>query len=161
MIENAESITASGQLINKWTHKRVNELLDTIIGTEGSNRTVAGDTDSVGGETVIEINGKKMTIADFYNMCPSDFIRRDEFNSDYVKRVAGCVSPSVNTKFEVEYKPVKYVMKHKVKKRMFRIEANGKSVDVTEDHSIMVERSGELLSVKPEQITGGDKIIMT
>lgn len=47
VIENAESITASGQLINKWTHKRVNELLDTIIGTEGINRTVAGDTDSI------------------------------------------------------------------------------------------------------------------
>lgn len=46
-VENAESITASGQLVNKWTHERVNKLLDTIVGTSNSNRTIAGDTDSI------------------------------------------------------------------------------------------------------------------
>lgn len=46
-VENAESITASGQLINKWTHVRVNALLNKLVGTEGVNRTIAGDTDSL------------------------------------------------------------------------------------------------------------------
>jgi DNA polymerase elongation subunit (family B) len=46
-VENAEAITASGQLINKWTHVRVNALLNKMLGTEGVNRTVAGDTDSL------------------------------------------------------------------------------------------------------------------
>lgn len=46
-VENAESITASGQLINKWTHVRVNNLLNKLVGSEGVNRTVAGDTDSL------------------------------------------------------------------------------------------------------------------
>lgn len=46
-VENAEAITSSGQLINKWTHVRVNALLNKMLGTEGKNRTVAGDTDSL------------------------------------------------------------------------------------------------------------------
>jgi len=47
-VANAEAITSSGQLINKWTHVRVNALLNKILGTDPSiNRTVAGDTDSL------------------------------------------------------------------------------------------------------------------
>jgi DNA polymerase elongation subunit (family B) len=46
-VENAEAITLSGQLINKWTHVRVNALLNKMLGTVDVNRTVAGDTDSL------------------------------------------------------------------------------------------------------------------
>lgn len=46
-VENAEAITSSGQLINKWTHVRVNDLLNKLLNTPGKNRTVAGDTDSL------------------------------------------------------------------------------------------------------------------
>lgn len=46
-VENAESITISGQLINKWTHVRINQFLNKMLGTENVNRTIAGDTDSL------------------------------------------------------------------------------------------------------------------
>lgn len=46
-VENAEAITLSGQLINKWTHVRVNALLNHLLGTTDKNRTIAGDTDSL------------------------------------------------------------------------------------------------------------------
>lgn len=47
-VENAESITSSGQLINKWTHVRINQFLNKMLGTDDStNRTIAGDTDSL------------------------------------------------------------------------------------------------------------------
>lgn len=46
-VENAEAITASGQLVNKWTHVRVNVMLNKILGTPDVNRTLAGDTDSL------------------------------------------------------------------------------------------------------------------
>ena len=45
--QNAEAITLSGQLINKWTHVRINEFLNTLLNTPGKIRTVAGDTDSL------------------------------------------------------------------------------------------------------------------
>lgn len=47
LIENAEAITLSGQLINKWTHERLNKLLNKIAKTENVNYTLAGDTDSI------------------------------------------------------------------------------------------------------------------
>lgn len=47
LIENAEAITGCGQLVNKWTHERVNGMLNKIVGTTGVNRTIAGDTDSI------------------------------------------------------------------------------------------------------------------
>mgnify|MGYP000662678712 CR=1 FL=1 len=50
-------------------------------------------------------------------------------------------------------------MKHKVKKRFFKIKVNDKFVIITEDHSIVVERNGELISVKPSEIKGGDAMI--
>jgi intein/homing endonuclease len=51
-------------------------------------------------------------------------------------------------------------MRHKTKKKIFQIELeNGKSVKVTEDHSIMVDRDGFLLEVKPTEIKETDLII--
>lgn len=159
VIENAESITASGQLINKWTHKRVNELLDTIVGTSNSNRTIAGDTDSVVGSTMIDVNGVQMAIADYYDSVPNNFIKNDTFNNDFVKLVSGDNTQSVNADIKLERKPITYVMKHKVKKRMYKLTVNGESVTVTEDHSLIVLRRGELKSVKPANILKGDKMI--
>lgn len=46
-IENAAAITLSGQLVNKWTNKRINEFLNQILNTPGAYRTLAGDTDSL------------------------------------------------------------------------------------------------------------------
>lgn len=158
-VENAESITASGQLVNKWTHERVNKLLDTIVGTSNSNRTIAGDTDSVVGSTMIDVNGVQMAIADYYDSVPNNFIKNDTFNNDFVKLVSGDNTQSVNADIKLERKPITYVMKHKVKKRMYKLTVNGESVTVTEDHSLIVLRGGELKSVKPANILKGDKMI--
>ena len=50
-------------------------------------------------------------------------------------------------------------MKHKVKKRMFRIKSCDNYVDVTEDHSVIINRNGNIMSIKPIDIIKGDKII--
>ena len=50
-------------------------------------------------------------------------------------------------------------MKHSVKKRMYKIKCNGKEVIITEDHSIMVNRNGKLISVKPKDILKTDMLI--
>lgn len=46
LIDNAEAITTSGQLVNKWTSYRVNILLNNILGTKDKDYLVAADTDS-------------------------------------------------------------------------------------------------------------------
>jgi intein/homing endonuclease len=53
----------------------------------------------------------------------------------------------------VTQKPVKYVMRHKVKKTRYRITtSSGKQVIVTGDHSCMVLRYGKLTAVKANEI---------
>jgi intein/homing endonuclease len=55
---------------------------------------------------------------------------------------------------------IEYVMRHKTKKKLFKITTeNGKSVTVTEDHSVMIDRDGELLECKPTEILETDLII--
>jgi intein/homing endonuclease len=50
-------------------------------------------------------------------------------------------------------------MKHEVEKEMFKITVNGKSVIVTEDHSVMIFRDGKLRSCKAKDIKSEDKLI--
>lgn len=47
LIDNAESITSTGQLVNQWTAKRVNTFLNKLVGNEIEKEYfIAGDTDS-------------------------------------------------------------------------------------------------------------------
>jgi intein/homing endonuclease len=52
------------------------------------------------------------------------------------------------------------VYRHKTTKRRFRLrDTEGNSVEVTEDHSVIVIEDGQLVAKKPTQIQPGDKII--
>ena len=73
--------------------------------------------------------------------------------------VKGDVSLSVNDKLEKENKNIKYVMRHKTTKRLFKIKVNGKEVILTEDESMVVLRDGKLERVKPTELRKGDGII--
>src|SRR5699024_5182534 len=47
LVENAESITSTGQVINQWVSRRVNELLNQLMDNETEkDYWIAGDTDS-------------------------------------------------------------------------------------------------------------------
>ena len=51
-------------------------------------------------------------------------------------------------------------MKHKVKKKLYKIKVNGKEIICTEDHSVIIKRNGKFLDIKPKDIKVGDKIIV-
>lgn len=151
-LDMAEAITMTGQYMIKSVGYRLNDWINKGAGTD-IDTWIASDTDSVVGDSVVRINGKDVTIADFYDSIPEEnLIRNDKENENYVKRVEGVLSPSLNEQFDVQEKSVSYVMKHKVKKRMFRIKAGGKEVVVTEDHSVMVRDGDVLKAVKPKDI---------
>lgn len=158
MVENAEAITMSGQLVNKWTSGYIDNFLREILGVEHS-LWVYSDTDSVVGDTEIMVNGERTTIAEYYDSVNNDFIKRDDFNEDWVKRVEGDKTYSVSSDGKLSENNIRYVMKHKVKKKMYRISVGGKEITVTEDHSVMVKRKGSIVSVKPTDITEGDLLI--
>jgi DNA polymerase elongation subunit (family B) len=156
-LELAEAITLSGQWCNKSVMAAVNDYLNSLLNTK-SDYIITGDTDSVVGDTLILVNGEKIKISDFYD----SFINYSYADGDtrsYVKPVNSSITPSVSKDGVLEYSEIKYVMKHAVKKVMFKITVGNESVTVTEDHSIIIERNGSLLSVSPMEILPDDTLI--
>lgn len=66
MVENAEAITLSGQLVNKWTTKYINDFLNKLFSTKDFNYWVYGDTDQSYFtikpfvDTIHEMDGEKL-----------------------------------------------------------------------------------------------------
>jgi intein/homing endonuclease len=116
------------------------------------------DTDSVGGESIINTNIGNKTIEDLWLM--SD--EKEQYNHNkYFGLLPGLKTMTFNKETgQLEEKNIKYIMKHEVKKKMYRIKCGNKSVDVTEDHSIIVEREGTFISITPLNILKSDKIII-
>lgn len=156
----AEGITLSGQLAVRWVAADINKFLNRACGTDNVDYVIYCDTDSVVGDTMVYVNGKQQTIQDLFDQI-SEYTKFDPDRQNFVKPVNSLTTLSVNTKTGlVEEKSIKYVMKHKVKKRMYRITGpDGKSVVVTQDHSVMVVRDGSIISVSPPNMLETDKII--
>jgi len=156
--EIAKSITSTGRFYVQWVKKNVDRYFDSKYGYKPF---VYADTDSVLGSSKIYIKDgnkeMKMNIEDLFENINGYIIDKQIDNSmRVIKRDIYTLSYGDN----IEYKRVKYIKKHRVKKRMFRIKYRDVEIVVTEDHSIIVERDDKTLSVKPNEIKKGDKIIL-
>jgi DNA polymerase I len=113
--------------------------------------------DSVTGDTLIKTDNGETTIEELFNQCQNQsMIGEKEYGTETYCKVIGFNayedSPIMSE--------IAYVMRHKTKKKIYKITLeNGKSVKVTEDHSIMVDRDGFLIEVKPNDINDNDLII--
>lgn len=155
----AETITLVGQYVLRSIQNSIDDQLNNLFKTVGHKYLIYIDTDSVVGESVISVNGVNMTIAEFYNL-QNNFVKKDNLRKDFVKVVENCVTPSVNpVTGHIENKNIKYVMKHRVKKRMFRVTVGGNSVICTEDHSIIIRRNNKIVSVSPREILVTDELL--
>lgn len=129
--------------------------------------TVMGDTDSVCGESIVEMNGSKMPIKDLWDVF--EYLEgRNKKKTDGGAEVIPLfdkfiVTPAYNTKTnKVEEAYINYIMRHKVSKGQYEIKSkDGHSVKVTEDHSCMVYRDGKVIAVKPKDINPKtDKLVI-
>lgn len=154
-IRLAEGITHSGQLSIRWIANKFNLALNKICEVQ-KDRVLAADTDSVLGSTEICVNGHRLTIEDYYNSIDNNFIKKDTFNENYVKLITnGDLTKSVSSDGILRNNKINYVMKHKVKKQFFKItNKNGKSIVVTEDHSVIVKdkTTNRIHSIKPDKL---------
>lgn len=131
---------------------------------ETRSMTVAGDTDSCAGDTKIYVDNQKVNIEDAYEQ-----IKEENFDSGMQTSSGAQIIPNrfnhlIKTfdpdKKEIVERSIKYIMRHKVTKARFKIKTkSGKEVVVTGDHSIMVIRDGNLISVKAKDIKNGDKVV--
>lgn len=153
----AQAITGNGRFFIKMLADNIELNLQQIKPYNGKYM-LYGDTDSCVGSTKITLKDETMTIADLYDNMTGVIEVRGKDN--FIKHVnTEKYALSVNSNFELEHKPIKYVMKHKVSKRMFKIKVNGNELIVTEDHSIMVKRDNKLISCKPYEIKENDELM--
>ena len=128
-----------------------------------SECVIAGDTDSVHRDTIVNIDGDEDTIENHFN----NLI--DDENSHYMKLpndveyifTHGFIeSPCISEK-EWDYKPVQGIYRHKVKKKMYRVTtSSGRSIVVTGDHSLVIINENNVLeSVKTTDAKIGSKVI--
>ena len=118
------------------------------------------DTDSTFKNSLLKIklnneNFKNdLTIEDFYNLCKKDFGIFKTTTSGQ-EMVYGGDTKVLNWTEEngLHYVPVKYVMRHKVRKPRYKIRTkSGKEIIVTGDHSCIGFRNGEQMTVKAKDI---------
>lgn len=156
----AEAITQSGQLAVQFIAHRVSEFLDNELGiVRGLDRWLYSDTDSVAGSSIIPTSVGDIPIEDLFTKYSGRIIRQRGPNDFICEPKEVITTPSVNSNSIIEHKLIKYIMAHKVQKRMFRIKCNGDSVIVTEDHSVIVMRGDNMISCKPADIKQSDKLI--
>lgn len=115
---------------------------------------IAGD--SVTGDSLVWVDGVQTKIEELYDRY--SFLATGDDKTYVLPTSSKTYSINPETK-QIESKKILHVMKHRVKKEMFRITVRDKSVIVTEDHSIIVLRDNEILSVKPKDIKNTDKLI--
>lgn len=149
-----QSTTLTGRQIARHMAAKINEVITGEYNHIGK-AIIYGD--SVTGDTKILTEDGDVTIEDLFNNCAE--------HSTVGEKEYGVWSPNKVLGFNAfEDAPsmsnIAYVMRHKTKKKLYKISLkNGKSITVTEDHSVMVDRDGFLLEVKPTDILGTDLII--
>ena len=153
----AQAITGNGRYFIKSFGRRIEKYLQSL---KKWNKPyyIYSDTDSCAGDTLISTSLGKIKIEDLFEK--SGEIVKNE-NGSFVKRLdEKILAKSMNSNFEIQDKKIIYVMKHKVNKRMFKISTDNRSVIITEDHSVMINRNNNLISVKPTEILKSDELIL-
>jgi hypothetical protein len=121
-----------------------------------ANDVLVKNTDSVSFDSIIETDNGNMTIERLFH-CGDQFWNIGE--KEYSVSDIQVVHYNDVTK-QAELKNYNYVYRHKVSKPRYEIETeNGKTVQVTSDHSIMVLENGMLVEKKPNELKEGDNII--
>ena len=153
----AKAITMSGQLAIRYVQEKLDLYLEKTF--KQTNKYIYSDTDSCEGSTLIKTDEGDIKIEDLYKNINGKIIVDDKLNNNFIKECYDKKAYGVTKDKKVVLKDIKYIMKHKVKKKLYKITVKGKSVTITEDHSIIVLRENKLTDVKPNEIKKGDKII--
>lgn len=135
---------------------KINEIITGEYNHTG-NACVYGDTDSEIGTTIHKTNFGEKQVQDLFNSCTKFWNDIDkEYGYDPNLMVLS-YNPITN---EPYYDYISYIYRHKVSKDLYEIEDYlGNIVTVTEDHSVMIERNGKLLEMKPKDIKENDILI--
>jgi hypothetical protein len=101
---------------------------------------------------MLETSIGNISIGDLYNQYTNESLEL-KTNKDSVRKLVQPIKAASFDGNDIMFNNINYIMKHKVKKRMFKIKTdnsiNNTSIIVTENHSVIVERNGILKSIEP------------
>lgn len=151
-----QSTTLTGRSINRHQASKINELLTGEYKEYGASQIYC-DTDSETADTLHVTNRGVLTIEQLFETCT-------EFWADGDKEYASDPELMVMTYDNVAGEPylghINYIYRHRVSKDLYEItDTAGNVITVTEDHSVMVLRDGNLVEAKPADITDTDLVI--
>ena len=152
----AQSVTLTGRCIVKHMGSKINEIITGDYNHLGP-AIVYGDTDSVAAESLVRTSVGAKSIEDLF-MAGNLFWKEGskEYSQNNNIKVASYDPETGN----IQSSSYLYVYRHKVTKKKYRITtANGKTVVVTEDHSVMVLQQGKLVEKKPADLSKNDVIV--
>lgn len=149
-----ESISFIGEYINDYFADKDTNGIDNF-----GKVVVYGDTDSCVGSTELNTDKGRIKIEDLYELSGKEEEIRENNFVKFLDDEIKCQSVDTFFRFS-QFKPINYVMKHKVKKRLFKITVGKKEVIITEDHSLMADHieidciwfRKKIVEVKPKDI---------
>lgn len=155
-LDIGKSITGNTRFYIRLLRKNIQKFMDRFT---DEDVIIYGDTDSTDENTVIETKKYgKIRIGDYFDRIESEL--KEYEKEHFSKRVVDDYTYSVDSDLNLVESPIKYIVKHKVNKGFYKISSGGNSVIVTEDHSVMVLRDGELIEVTPDRIRESDQIVL-
>jgi len=154
-----QSTTLTGRAIAKHMDAYVNQCLTGEYDHVGEC-IIYGD--SVTGDTTLNTNKGNISIEDLYNQI------QYKVEQDGGKEYAIPTEAQHDLKVlgynahedEAVFGAINYVMRHKTSKQLYKVTMeDGSSITVTEDHSLIVDRDGFTIEVKPTELQDDDLII--
>ena len=151
-----QSVTLTGKSIARHMGAKVNEVINGDYSHLGKS-IIYQDTDSEVASTVHQTNYGELTIEEMFDNCSEYW---DDGDKEYACDPDLMVMSYDQTRDEPYLGHINYIYRHKVTKDLYEIvDELGNSITVTEDHSVMVERNGGLIEVKPTEILENDVLI--
>lgn len=156
-VRMAESTTKTGREVLFHMTKTISKCIDGKY-EYPNNYVLGGDTDSVSGDSIVQLGGINDTIENHFNRLIEVNPIFKENSKEIIILIHELNSPCfIDDKNLVENKQVLTIYRHLCDKQMYKIELeDGSFVEVTEDHSLMVERNGNLMEVTPTELESTD-----
>lgn len=144
LIEGAMSITAKGRELIGLVRQYIEDRYQGVM--------IYGDTDSCRGHTPVLIRYKTGAIdyIQIKDLVPPNDIRQPG------KEYFDLTTSNIEVWTETGWSKIRYLMRHKTLKRLYRVLTHTGVVDVTEDHSLLNEAAEE---ITPNQIAVGMKLL--
>jgi len=172
-VKVAEAITLQGQELIKFVTGNINRYFSEFwhrdhelhkkLGITRADRVISevavyGDTDSVAADSIIRTTSGDVTIEELFNMGKTESAVTP-YGHESVTTDIKILNWDDNTNSLYYDKPVR-VFRHKVKKPKYKlVTSDGKTVYVTGDHSLIVWRNDEKLTLAAKDVKPGDKVL--